>query len=207
MSRYHRRLLCWSSETADQVDSVWKADKRSVLPSGLCFDTHTSTVAIAAIQKCGFQLVEDPPYSPDLAPLTTYYLFPTMKKELGGHHLLCYVMLLDYVMNAMDYFLRNHNDTFYTEGIPLLHDHRTKCVNVGGNYAKYIWLSKTDSFCLRPRVYQSPLVCRLSNLTHWVYSFCCASFVVVTVVLSCVWQPVKMIVTLSFNMVTMGNDH
>ena len=29
---------------------------------------HTSTVAMTAIQKCGFHLVEDPPYSPDLAP-------------------------------------------------------------------------------------------------------------------------------------------
>ena len=39
---------------------------------------------MAAIQKFGFQLVEVPPYSPDLA-LSDYYRFPKMKKELGGH--------------------------------------------------------------------------------------------------------------------------
>ena len=39
---------------------------------------YRSTVAMAAIQKYGFQLVKDPPYSPDLAP-SDYYLFPKMK--------------------------------------------------------------------------------------------------------------------------------
>ena len=34
---------------------------------------HSITVAMAAIQKCGFQLVHDPTYSLD------YYLFPKMK--------------------------------------------------------------------------------------------------------------------------------
>ena len=29
---------------------------------------QTSTVTMAAIQKCGFQLVENPPNSPDLTP-------------------------------------------------------------------------------------------------------------------------------------------
>ena len=46
---------------------------------------HRSTLAMAAIQNCGFQLVNDPPYSPVLAP-SVHYLFPKMKKELGGHH-------------------------------------------------------------------------------------------------------------------------
>ena len=33
VSHYNRSLLCWSSETTDQVDSARKADKRSVLTS------------------------------------------------------------------------------------------------------------------------------------------------------------------------------
>ena len=39
---------------------------------------HRSTLAMAAIQKCGFQLVNDPPYSPDLAP-SVHYLFPKIR--------------------------------------------------------------------------------------------------------------------------------
>ena len=34
---------------------------------------HKSTVAMAAIHECGFELVDHPPYSPDLAPLTTTF--------------------------------------------------------------------------------------------------------------------------------------
>ena len=111
--------------------------------------------AIAAIYKSGLQLVKHPPYSPDLAP-SDYYLFPKMKKEHGGHHF----ATDDDLMNAMDHFLRDHNGAFYTEGIHLLHDRWTKCVNVGGDYVENdcIWFSITDSFYLRSRTYQSPLV-------------------------------------------------
>ena len=51
-----------------------------------------------------------------------------MKKELGGHHF----ATDDDVMNAVDHFLSDQNDAVYTEGIRLLHDRWTKCVNVGG---------------------------------------------------------------------------
>ena len=40
---------------------------------------HKSLVAMPAIRDCGFELVDHPPYSPDLAP-SDYYLFPIMKK-------------------------------------------------------------------------------------------------------------------------------
>ena len=72
-------------------------------------------MAMAAIQKCGFLLVEDPPYSPDLDP-PDYYLFPKIKKEHGDHHF----ARDDDVMNSVD-----QNGAFYTEGIRLLHDHWT----------------------------------------------------------------------------------
>ena len=42
----------------------------------------------------------------------------------------------DDVMNAVDNFLRDQNGVFYTEGIRLIHDRWTKCVNVGGDYAE-----------------------------------------------------------------------
>ena len=37
---YHQSLICWFSETADQADTPWKADKRSVILTGQCSDTH-----------------------------------------------------------------------------------------------------------------------------------------------------------------------
>lgn len=45
----------------------------------------TSKRLQCAIQNCGFQLHEHPPYSSDLVS-SDYYLFPKMKKELNGGH-------------------------------------------------------------------------------------------------------------------------
>ena len=44
---------------------------------------HKSVVAMAAVHDWGFELVDHPPYSPDLAP-SEYLLFPNMKKHLAG---------------------------------------------------------------------------------------------------------------------------
>ncbi|XP_041355524.1 beta-hexosaminidase-like [Gigantopelta aegis] len=53
-----------------------------------------------------------------------YYLFPNMKKELGGNH---FATDDDDVMNAVDHFLGAQNGAFYTEGIRLLHD---RCIKI-----------------------------------------------------------------------------
>ena len=88
------------------ADLVWKADETIALPQDNAL-AHRSTVAMAAIQKCGIQLVEHPPCSPDLAP-SDYYLFLEVKKELGCHHF----ARDDDVMNAMDHFLSDQNGVF-----------------------------------------------------------------------------------------------
>ena len=75
---------------------------------------------MAAIQKCGFQLVEDPLYSPDMAP-SDYHQFPKIKQELAVHHFASD----DDVMNAVDHFLMDQNYAFYSEGTHLLHDRWT----------------------------------------------------------------------------------
>ena len=97
--------------------------RRGKLTRGVFFyednaPADTSTMAIVAIQKCGFQLIENPTYSADLAP-SDYYLFPEMKKEFGGHHFL-------------DHFLRDQNGAFHKEGIRLFHDRWTMFANEEG---------------------------------------------------------------------------
>lgn len=50
----------------------------------LLFDiapVHTSNIAVAAVHDCGLQMLNYPPYSPDLAS-SDYYVFPKMKKEI-----------------------------------------------------------------------------------------------------------------------------
>ena len=111
--------IAYYTDLLRQLREKIKKIRRLKLTRGVFFyqdnaPAHTSTVAMAANQKCGFQLVEDPHYSPDLNP-SDYYLFPKTKKELDGHHF----ALDDDVMNSVD-----------AEGIRLLHDRWTKCVNV-----------------------------------------------------------------------------
>jgi len=44
---------------------------------------HTAAVAKAGVKECGFEEIEHPPYSPDLAP-SGYHLFSKLKKDLRG---------------------------------------------------------------------------------------------------------------------------
>ena len=90
---------------------------------------HKSTVAMAAIQECVSQLVEHPPYSPDLAP-SDYYLLPKMKKELSGRHF----RTDDDVKQANEAFLEAKDAIFYREGIQMLQHRWTKCVTLQGDY-------------------------------------------------------------------------
>ena len=65
---------------------------------------HKSLVTLAAIHECDFQLVQHPPYSPDLAP-SDYYLFPSMKNELYGRHF----ATKNDVIDAVDHFLEDQD--------------------------------------------------------------------------------------------------
>ena len=44
---------------------------------------HTSQVAMIAATECGFEILPNPPYSPDMAP-SDLYLFPKLKSHLRG---------------------------------------------------------------------------------------------------------------------------
>ena len=42
-----------------------------------------SLVAMSAVHNCGFELIDHPPYSPDLAT-SDYFLLPNLKKNFAG---------------------------------------------------------------------------------------------------------------------------
>ena len=129
--------------------------RRGKLTRGVLFHqdnapAHTSTVVMAAIQKYGFQFVVDPPSSPDLAS-SDYYHFQKIKKQLADHHF----ARDDDRTNAVDHFLRDQNDAFYTEVIRLLHDRWTKCVNEGGDSVeKLLYLIRIHILNYFPLLYK-----------------------------------------------------
>jgi len=63
-------------------------ERRGILSHGVRLlrdnvPVHTAAFAEAAVKECGFEEIEDPPYSPDLAR-SDYYLFSKLKKDLWG---------------------------------------------------------------------------------------------------------------------------
>lgn len=67
-----------------------KAKRRGKLRRGVLFHqdnapAHKSCISMAAIHNAGFEILEQPPYSPDLAP-SDFHLFPKLKEHLRGTH-------------------------------------------------------------------------------------------------------------------------
>ena len=91
-----------------------------------------SVVAMATARDCGFELVDHPPYSPDLAP-SDYFLFPNiMKKHSAGKQ----YQTNDEVISAIEDFFEDQDKSFYTTGIQALQDHSKKCVYHRGDYVE-----------------------------------------------------------------------
>ena len=55
-----------------------------------------------------------------------------MKKELSG----CHFRTDDDVIQAVNHFLDTQDADFYKDGIRMLHDRWTKCVNLRGDYVE-----------------------------------------------------------------------
>ena len=66
----------------------------------------------------GFELIDHPPYSPDLAP-SDYFLFPNMKKTLGWELGKQY-RTDDEVISAVDDFFEDQDESFYATEIQAL---------------------------------------------------------------------------------------
>ncbi|XP_076062426.1 histone-lysine N-methyltransferase SETMAR-like [Oratosquilla oratoria] len=68
---------------------------------------HKSSMDIATLHDCGFQLVEHPPYSTDLAP-SDYHLFLKMKTELSSQ----YFAADNDVVDAVEVYLEDKDSSF-----------------------------------------------------------------------------------------------
>ncbi|CAF4830352.1 unnamed protein product [Pieris macdunnoughi] len=124
---------------ADQIRRLREAIKqkrRGKLRAGVLFHqdnapSHKAAVAMAAIQETGFELLEHPPYSPDLAP-SDFYLFPRLKEYLRGKK-------FDddsEVMTAVEVFCEGQDNEFFSKGIMGLEKRWTKCIDSLGDYVE-----------------------------------------------------------------------
>jgi len=90
---------------------------------------HTAAVAKAAVKECGFEEIEHPPYSPDLAPCD-YYLFSKLKKDLRGRK---FDEEEEVKAAVMEHFADKEPE-YFLKGIELLVHRCEKCVEVKGDY-------------------------------------------------------------------------
>ena len=77
--------MCQSAKgatTSNQVKAAWKATKGVQLHQDNA-PADKSLVAKSAVHDRGFELIDHPLYSPDLAP-SDYFLLPNLKKHLAG---------------------------------------------------------------------------------------------------------------------------
>ena len=77
-----------------------------------------------------YELLERPPYSPDLAP-SDFCLFPKLKFFLAGQS---FSSNQETIVAVEGYFadLKNH----YREGIMTLEHRRNKCISLKGDYVE-----------------------------------------------------------------------
>jgi len=86
---------------------------------------------VETINHLGFEVLEHPAYSPDLAP-SDYDLFGPLKNALRG----CRFSTDKDVWEVVHKWLRDQPKTFFLEGIRKLVDHWTKRIEKEGDYVE-----------------------------------------------------------------------
>lgn len=92
---------------------------------------HRSMKAMAKLNELGFELLQHPPYSPDLAPCD-YFLFTNLKKWLSGMKF----TTNEEVEYETDMYFGQKDKSFYSEGIKKLENRWTKCIALKGEYVE-----------------------------------------------------------------------
>ena len=132
----HKRTITgdYYASLLHKLRDAIKAKRRGKLTKGILLQhdnapVHKSRVAQAAVRACGFEQVNHPPYSPDLAP-SDFYLFPHLKRELRGHDFQNDEELIDYVTEWFD----SKDSQFYHKGISALRERWSRVRDVDGSY-------------------------------------------------------------------------
>lgn len=124
---YYADILCQLRESV-------KKNRRGLLTKGVLLlhdnaPAHKSKLGVAALAECEFEILNHPPYSPDLAP-SDYFLLPKLKKKLRGRRF----EDEDGVKSAVEGYFATQSEEFFFSGIELLLKRSEKCVGTKGEY-------------------------------------------------------------------------
>ena len=91
---------------------------------------HTAATVKNWLAAGGVQMLEHPPYSPDLAP-ADFFLFPKLKKELAGRHL-----SKDDFKTIWEGVSRTVAAEDFAAAFRRWYERCQKCVDIGGGYVE-----------------------------------------------------------------------
>jgi transposase len=83
------------------------------------------------LERWGWEILQHPPYSPDLAP-SDFHLFPNMKKHLRAKRFKSH----DDVKLEVQTWLCGQDPTFYLQGVDKWISRLDKCINREGDYVE-----------------------------------------------------------------------
>ena len=92
---------------------------------------HTAQKTITKITELKYELLQRPPYSPDLAP-SDFWLFPHLKKFLRGKH---FSSNEEFIAVVEEYFAGLAESHFHA-GINKLEDRWIKCIDLMRDYTE-----------------------------------------------------------------------
>jgi histone-lysine N-methyltransferase SETMAR len=90
---------------------------------------HKALATQKKLAYLGFQCLDHPPYSLDLA-LSDYHLFPGLKKQLKGRHFSSDAE----VIAATETWLDGQTSEFFLSGLQKLEQRANKCIEPCGEY-------------------------------------------------------------------------
>ncbi|KAL0901883.1 hypothetical protein ABMA27_007038 [Loxostege sticticalis] len=92
---------------------------------------HTSAIATSKLVELRYQLLPHPPYSPDLAPCD-FFLFPNMKKWLGGKRF----SFNEEVEAETEAYFSGFDKAYFFDGLKKLEHRWSKYVELKGDYVE-----------------------------------------------------------------------
>ena len=126
---YSNHLTRLDEEKFVRKDPVCKKKKKVLHQDNA--STHISVLAMGKLRDLHYELLEHPPYSPDLAP-SDFCLFPKLKLFPAGQSF----SLNQEVIAAVEGYFADLTKNRYRDGIMALEHCWNKCISLKGDYVE-----------------------------------------------------------------------
>lgn len=116
-------------------DFIYQQSRADKLKDGIIWyhhdnaSPHTAKITKAALNELGYNVLKQPPYSPDLAP-SDYYLFRDLYIQIGNIKF----NNVDEVDKFILRWIQSKPKAFFEAGINSLQERYIKCIQANGNY-------------------------------------------------------------------------